>query len=122
MVLDIDAVIEVDPTSAVEDFGAFGVGPGGAHSYAYIQGTSMATPQVAGVAVLALASHPGMHPEQLSHLLQASVTDWTNPNATPAIDTDPHSPTTNFDIDYDGPAVPNSLIGIGVIDAAKAVS
>jgi subtilisin family serine protease len=101
------------------DFGAFGVGC--VSCYAFIQGTSMATPQVAGVAALALAAHPGLTSDQLVKLLLRSTTDFTDPNATPAIADDPASPQFNYDVAYGTAGVSNHLMGSGVIDAALAV-
>jgi subtilisin family serine protease len=89
--------------------------------YAFIQGTSMATPQVAGIAVLALSVHPNLSPGGLASLLRQSVTSFTDPNATPRIAEDPSMPTWNFSLAYGEPGVPNSLMGRGVIDAARAV-
>lgn len=101
------------------DFGAFGVGC--KSCYAFIQGTSMATPQVAGVAALALAAHPSMTADALVRLMQQSVTSFTDPNATPPISNDPGSPQFNYDIAYGTDGVSNHLMGTGVIDAALGV-
>jgi len=101
------------------DFGAFGVGC--TSCYAFIQGTSMATPQVAGVAALALAAHPGMTADALVGLLQRSVTAFTDPNATPAVSDDAGSVQFNYDVAYGTTGVSNHLMGTGVIDAALAV-
>jgi subtilisin family serine protease len=99
------------------DFGASGLAN---NAYVDLQGTSMAAPQVAGAATLAIASHPGIHAEQLIKLLGSSVTAADDPNATPGIENDPGQPTFGFDIDYDGPAIDAGAAG--VIDAALAVS
>ncbi|MDT7834586.1 S8 family peptidase [Aquabacterium sp. OR-4] len=50
-----------------------GSGAPGADSYAWYQGTSMATPHVAGVAALMLARNPALTVEQTESLLRSSV-------------------------------------------------
>ncbi|HEV6967959.1 S8 family peptidase [Roseateles sp.] len=45
----------------------------GSDSYAYYQGTSMATPHVAGVAALMLSAKPGATPDQIKAALQSSA-------------------------------------------------
>lgn len=106
------------------DFGAWGLNAKGlpcSNCYAFIQGTSMATPQVAGTAVLALSVNPELSPRELASLLRRSVTSFTDPNATPTIAQEPSMPTWNFSIAYGQPGVSNRQMGRGVIDAARAV-
>jgi subtilisin family serine protease len=106
------------------DFGAWGVDAVGnpcSTCYSYVQGTSMATPQVAGVAVLALSANPHLSSRDLSRLLKRSVTSFIDPNATPGIAQDPDMPTFNFSLAYGEDGISNRLMGRGVIDAAKAV-
>ena len=82
----------------------------------------MATPQVAGVGALALAANEDLNTDRLVALLRRSVTPARDPNATPAIASDPsHVKFFNFDEDYGAPGVASDLMGSGVIDAAKAV-
>lgn len=47
-----------------------------ADSYAYYQGTSMATPHVAGIVSLLRAVNPNLTPAQITSLLQANVTPF----------------------------------------------
>lgn len=106
------------------DFGAYGTSSPGvlcSNCYAFIQGTSMATPQVAGVAVLALSANPSLSPKSLARLLRRSVTSFIDPNATPGIAQDPSMPTYNFSLAYGEDGISHRLMGRGVIDAAKAV-
>jgi subtilisin family serine protease len=109
------------------DFGAWGTKVVGTAivpcdiCYAYVQGTSMATPQVAGVAVLALSVNANLSSRDLARLLRRSVTSFTDPNATPPMALDDSFPTWNWSLAYGEPGIPNSLMGRGVIDAAKAV-
>lgn len=111
-------------TDNTGDFGALGVDGAGnlcSNCYAFIQGTSMATPQVAGTAALALAVRPDLTPDQLAQLLRRSVTSFNKSNKTPPADEDKTQRWFNFDLDYDGAGVPNRLMGSGVIDANLAV-
>ena len=112
-------------TDNSEDFGAWGVDGTGAlcnDCYIFVQGTSMATPQVAGTAALALASNRGLSPRDLAGVLRRSVSEFVNSDATPAIEDDPSKPTWNYSMDYDARGISNRLLGGGVIDAARAVS
>jgi subtilisin family serine protease len=81
----------------------------------------MATPQVAGAAALALAVQPDLTPVQLAGLLRRSVTRFTNANKTPPADEEIGGKWFNYDLDYDGAAIANRLMGSGVIDANLAV-
>ncbi|GHO46482.1 S8 family serine peptidase [Ktedonospora formicarum] len=105
-------------------FGAYGVdsnGQGCDNCYAYIQGTSTAAPEVAGVAALALAARPNMNPSELISWLRQSVTPFASTNDTPPVTSDPNSPYYNVTLDYKGTPIPNNEMGTGIIDAAAAV-
>lgn len=122
--------MRLDPSSSTSsdnpgDFGAWAFDPTGNPCnicYVNIQGTSMATPQVAGVAALALAAHPGLTASQLAELLRRSVSSFINADATPRVASDPAKPTYNYDLDYGAPGIPASQMGSGVINAALAVN
>jgi subtilisin family serine protease len=106
------------------DFGAWGVNAAGApcsKCYMFVQGTSMATPQVAGVAVLALSANSGLSAKDLVKLLRRSVTAFRDRNATPVAEDDASKPTWNFSMAYGRPGISNRMMGAGVIDAALAV-
>ena len=106
-------------------FGAWAVDPAGtpcASCYVFMQGTSMAAPQVAGVAVLALAADPELTAVQLAELLRRAVSAPLDPNATPLIAANPDLPTYNYDLDYFGArGIPQRQLGAGLIDAPSAV-
>jgi serine protease len=73
-----------------------------ASSYVYYQGTSMATPHVAGVASLMLSANPSLTPAQIESLLKANVTPFA----------------------AGGPATVNcttSTCGTGILNAGAAV-
>lgn len=106
--------------------GAWGTIPGTsiacAACYVTVQGTSAATPQVAGVAVLALSAHPELSPRELAALLRRSVSELGAPDATPALEDDPSKPNFRSGMDYDASGIADRLMGKGVIDAALAVA
>jgi hypothetical protein len=81
----------------------------------------MATPQVAGAAVLALSVNRNLSPRGLASLLRRSVTSFIDPNATPGIAQDEEMPTWNYSLAYGQPGISNRLMGRGVIDTARAV-
>ena len=72
----------------------------GADAYANFQGTSMATPQVAGVVSLMLSVNPGLTPAQVRQMLQSSAR--TFPGGT-------------------GSDCNTAICGAGIVDAAAAV-
>ncbi|GAC1512909.1 MAG: S8 family serine peptidase [Candidatus Dormibacteraceae bacterium] len=88
-------------------------------TYVYHQGTSMASPHVAGVAALIASRFGHQDPETMTQLLNAATNQlpcppdpflptWTGPNGTPAHCT--------------GTLAYNSFYGHGQIDALKAVT
>jgi serine protease len=61
-----------DPNGTLSTLNAGTTTPG-ADSYAFYQGTSMATPHVSGVAALMLSKNPALTPDQIEALLKSSA-------------------------------------------------
>lgn len=84
--------------------------------YGFLQGTSMASPHVAGVVALLKSAHPWATPAQLQALLKAQANN-------------PGCPTDPYDGDGDGVVDAtcvggkrvNGFYGFGVVDALRAV-
>ncbi len=89
----------------------------GALGYGFSQGTSMASPHVAGVAALAISAHGDMSPGKLATLLQQTAETLPCPvgiyNPRPGLD--------QFIAECSGGKV-NSFYGHGEVNAARAVS
>jgi hypothetical protein len=85
------------------------------NQYAFLQGTSMASPHAAGVAALLKSEHPGASPARLRALLKAQADDTACP--------------ASYDQDGDGTQDAvceggrhgNGFYGAGIVDALRAV-
>ena len=82
--------------------------------YQWLQGTSMATPYVSGVAALILSEHPDLGPDEVAAKLRSSAEDVACPDA------------GEGGADGDGPVCTgttqrNGFFGDGIVDAAAAV-
>ncbi|MBA4859816.1 S8 family serine peptidase [Streptomyces sp. PSKA54] len=84
--------------------------------YAYLQGTSMASPHAAGVAALLKSTHPNATPSQLQWLLKAQADN-------PGCPTEPYDPDGNGVVDStcEGGDRVNGFYGFGIVNALKAV-
>ncbi|MEZ5411683.1 MAG: S8 family serine peptidase [Acidimicrobiales bacterium] len=96
--------------------------------YTYLQGTSMASPHVAGVAALivdALGSHRGkgvsLNPDTVRSVLLRSATDHACPVGGVEIYTDEDRPE-EFNAPCAGTKANNGLYGEGILNATAAVS
>jgi hypothetical protein len=103
----------------------------GGQGFAWSQGTSMSAPNVAGVAVLTLATHRWLrhNPEallaQLKRTARGSIANFTGPN-------DPNNTTASIDgtpcetgychLDFEHPISSADAYGAGIVDAGNAVS
>src|SRR5919198_359589 len=97
---------------------------GSCASYAWEQGTSMATPNAAGVAALIVSQlgHPHMAPDNVEKILEQTATPLACPNP----------PTVTYDVPpgilasntatCQGSAKSNGFYGSGLVDALRAVT
>lgn len=84
--------------------------------YAYLQGTSMASPHVAGVAALAISAHGKMPPDAVSALINRTA----DPIPCPPNPFNP-GPPYNYSAVCQGGAGYNGFYGHGQVDALAAV-
>ncbi|MGW4021843.1 S8 family peptidase [Streptomyces sp. NPDC005009] len=83
--------------------------------YAWLQGTSMASPHAAGVAALLKSKHPWASPAQLQALLKAQA---NNPGCPESYDQDGDG---TQDATCEGGSRVNGFYGFGIVDALRAV-
>jgi subtilisin family serine protease len=89
--------------------------------YAYLQGTSMASPHVAGVAALVVAAHGDPGPDVVRSILETTAVDRPCPAGGVEIYTDEGRPA-EYDAVCEGTAADNGHYGEGIVDALAAVS
>jgi subtilisin family serine protease len=85
------------------------------NQYAFLQGTSMASPHAAGVAALLKSEHPGASPARLQALLKAQADDTACPASY-----DQDGDGTQDAVCAGGPHR-NGFYGAGIVDALRAV-
>jgi subtilisin family serine protease len=117
---NVTVVASVDPTSVKSQFSNYGVNkinlaapgedvystiPGG--GYKLLEGTSMASPHVAGVAALIRSINPNLTPAQVRARLAGQANDLACPAGATG--------------ECIGSATNNSFYGEGIVDAAEAV-
>ncbi|MFF4648812.1 S8 family serine peptidase [Streptomyces sp. NPDC001380] len=102
------------PQAPATSGGILSTMPGG--GYAYLNGTSMASPHVAGVAALLKSTHPGASPHVIAGLLEREA----DPVACPA----PYDINSDGTADAvcEGTASYNGFYGHGMVDAYRAVT
>ncbi|MER5434834.1 S8 family serine peptidase [Streptomyces sp. NPDC002588] len=86
------------------------------NTYGFLQGTSMASPHVAGVAALLKSTHPWASPAQLQLLLKAQADN-------PGCPTEPYDGDGNGVVDATcvGGKHVNGFFGYGIVNALRAV-
>ncbi|MEW2458789.1 S8 family serine peptidase [Streptomyces albus] len=102
------------PDEPAKDGGVLSTMPNG--EYAYLQGTSMAGPQVAGVAALLKSTHPKSSAQEISWLLKAQAQTLPCPASY-----DPDGKGT-YAAKCTGVKGNNSFYGHGLVDALAAVT
>ncbi|MFI9309014.1 S8 family serine peptidase [Streptomyces triculaminicus] len=102
------------PDAPAKEGGILSTMPGG--DWAYLQGTSMAGPHVAGVAALLKSTHPKSSPQEIQWLLKAQA---KNPGC-PTASYDPDG-TGKWKAACTGNKNVNSFYGYGIVDALSAV-
>jgi subtilisin family serine protease len=113
---DLDAV---DPSLRVSD-----CGPSGCATYAWQQGTSMAAPQVAGVAALVVSrfGSPRLDPSKTERILLASATPHACPEPRTVTYDVPAGILASNTATCRGGTSANGFYGSGIVNAAGAVS
>lgn len=103
-----------EPDAPAKDGGILSTMPGG--DYAYLQGTSMASPHAAGVAALIKSKHPKASPQEIQWLLKAQADNPGCPSLSYESDSD-----EGADTKCTGSKELNSFYGFGIVDALDAV-
>jgi subtilisin family serine protease len=97
--------------------------------YTYLQGTSMASPHVAGVAALVIEEHGrgnprrgfSMNPDRVRSIIENTANDHACPAGGVEIYTDEGRPP-DWNAVCEGTTDDNGLYGEGIVDAARAVA
>jgi subtilisin family serine protease len=110
-----ETIASIDPSLREQDGGA---------DYAWEQGTSMAVPDVAGIAALVVSQfgHPHMKPDDVEKALERTASPLPCPNPpTITYDVPPGILATNT-ATCEGNAKSNSFYGSGMVNALEAIS
>jgi subtilisin family serine protease len=97
--------------------------------YTYLQGTSMASPHVAGVAALVIEEHGrgnrrhgfALDPDEVRAIIEQTAVDHACPTGGVEIYTDEGRPA-DWNAICEGPAADNGFYGEGIVNAAQAVA